>query len=313
MRGEYFGILTAICWAIGIFPFTLSTKYFAATHINLMRLVLAILLLSPFILLIEGVSINYLFAFPGIQNWIWLGLSGVVGLALGDYFSFSAFSAIGARNSSIFNTLAPGTAIIFGYMMLGEKINLIGIIGMLITIAGIIYISLQKRGDDSTISLIGIGHAIGAALCQGAGLVLAKKAYENNDIHIAPFHAAWLRIVGAVIVLIIFTIITKQIRPLLRNSINPNNRKGLLYLSLGTLSGTVLGLTFAMQTISTIDSAVAQTIFSLVPVMAIPLAYFFHKEKITMAIISGASIAIVGVIILIWRNTILEKLILYFQ
>jgi drug/metabolite transporter (DMT)-like permease len=197
--------------------------------------------------------------------------------------------------------------------MLGEKINLIGIIGMLITIAGIIYISLQKRGDDSTISLIGIGHAIGAALCQGAGLVLAKKAYENNDIHIAPFHAAWLRIVGAVIVLIIFTIITKQIRPLLRNSINPNNRKGLLYLSLGTLSGTVLGLTFAMQTISTIDSAVAQTIFSLVPVMAIPLAYFFHKEKITMAIISGASIAIVGVIILIWRNTILEKLILYFQ
>ena len=66
----------------------------------------------------------------------------------------------------------------------------------------------------------------------------------------------------------------------------------------------ILGLTFAMQTISTIDSAVAQTIFSLVPVFAIPLAYLFHKEKITWFIIFGAFIAISGVIILIWRNSI---------
>jgi drug/metabolite transporter (DMT)-like permease len=312
MRGEYFGILTAICWAIGIFPFTLSTKYFAATHINLMRLILALILLSPFIILNEAISLNYLFALPGAQNWIWLGLSGVIGLALGDYFSFSAFKAIGARNSSIFNTLAPGTAIIFGYFMLGEKINLIGLVGIFITLGGIIFISLQKRDDHSKMSLIGIGHAIGAALCQGAGLVLAKKAYENNDIHIAPFHAAWLRIVGAVAVLIVLTIFTRQIKPLLRNSINPENKKGIIYLFFGTLSGTVLGLSFAMQTISMIDSAVAQTIFSLVPVIAIPLAYLLHKEKITIAIIIGAFIAIIGVIILIWRNTIMEKLILNF-
>jgi drug/metabolite transporter (DMT)-like permease len=102
MRGEYYGIITALCWAVGIFPFTLSTKYFQATHINLMRLILAMLLLSPFIIIKENISLANLFWFPGAQNWIWLGLSGIVGLALGDYFSFSAFRAIGARNSSIF-------------------------------------------------------------------------------------------------------------------------------------------------------------------------------------------------------------------
>ena len=68
----------------------------------------------------------------------------------------------------------------------------------------------------------------------------------------------------------------------------------------------MLGLTFAMQTISTIDSAVAQTIFSLVPVFAIPLAYVFHKEKITGSIIFGALIAITGVMVLIWRNNIID-------
>jgi len=151
-----------------------------------------------------------------------------------------------------------------------------------------------------------MGHAIGAALCQGAGLVLAKKAYENNLIEIAPFHAAWLRIMASVIVLLVFAILTREIKPITRNLVKPENKKGLVYLSLGTISGTVLGLTFAMQTISTIDSAVAQTIFSLVPVFAIPLAYFFHKEKITLSIILGALIAIAGVIVLIWRDNIMD-------
>lgn len=306
MRGEYFGIITAFCWAVGIFPFTLSTRYFQATHINLMRLLLALFLLCPFIILKENISFSNLFLFPGYQNWLWLGLSGVVGLALGDYFSFSAFKAIGAKNSSIFSTLAPGTAIIFAYLMLGEQINLIGITGILITISGIIYISLQKKDNQSKMSLVGMGHAIGAALCQGAGLVLAKKAYENNLIEIAPFHAAWLRIMASVIVLLVFAILTREINPITRNLVKPENKKGLVYLSLGTISGTVLGLTFAMQTISTIDSAVAQTIFSLVPVFAIPLAYFFHKEKITLSIILGALIAIAGVIVLIWRDNIMD-------
>jgi len=308
MRGEYFGIITAICWAVGIFPFTLSTKYFQATHVNLMRLVLALIILCPFIIFKEDLSIYNLFSKPGYQNWLWLCLSGVVGLALGDYYSFSAFKAIGAKNSSIFSTLAPGTAILFGYLLLGETINWIGIIGIVITISGITYISFQKKDNKSDLNLIGVSHAIAAALCQGAGLVLAKKAYENNTIEIAPFHAALLRIIASVFVLLILAIITREIKPITRNIVKPENKKGLIYLSLGTLSGTVLGLTFAMQTISTIKTGVAQTIFSLVPVFAIPLAYLFHREKITVSIILGALTAIIGVLILIWRNLILEFL-----
>ena len=306
MRGEYYGIITALCWAIGIFPFTMSTKYFNATHINLMRLVLALTLLSPGIIILEHVSVSDLFILPGFQHWIWLGLSGIVGLALGDYFSFSAFKAIGAKNSSIFSTLAPGSAIIFGYFMLGETINIIGTLGILITIGGIIFISLQKKDEHNSLSLTGVGHAIGAALCQGAGLVLAKKAYENNLNEIAPFHAAWLRIFASVMLLLIISLWSKQIKTITRNVIKKENKKGFIYLILGTLSGTVLGLTFAMQTVSSIDSAVAQTIFSLVPVFAIPLAYLFHKEKITFPILIGAFIAISGVIILIWRNNLIR-------
>jgi drug/metabolite transporter (DMT)-like permease len=302
MKGEYFGVITAICWAVGIFPFALSTRYFRATHINLMRLILALLILSPVIMIAEDISLNKLFSYPGYTNWLWLGLSGVIGLALGDYFSFSSFKAIGAKNSSIFSTLAPGSAILFGYLLLGETINYVGFCGILITIAGIIFISLQQRDSGHTFNVNGIGHAIGAALCQGAGLILAKKAYENNPHEVIAFHAAWIRIFASVCVLFLVAILSGEIRIIGRNVVNPKNKKGLMYMGLGTFFGTVMGLSFAMQTVSIINGAVAQTIFSLVPVFAIQLAYLFHREKITLSVFAGAIIAIAGVIILIWRN-----------
>ena len=302
--GEFFGVITALCWAVGIFPFTISTRYFSSTHVNIGRLLLGLLLLSPFIMAYESLGFKELFLQPGYQNWLWLGVSGAVGLALGDYFSFSAFREVGARNSSILSTLSPGAAIIFGNLMLAEHINGIGLFGIAVTVIGIVLISINKKDSSTKLSAIGIGHGIGAAICQGLGLVLARKAYIDNTIEIAPFHAAWIRIICGFAVLLIFTAIKRDFKGLNRNFTDPKNKRGLLFLSLGTLSGTVLGLTFAMKTVTTIDAAVAQTIFSLVPVFAIPLAYFIHKEKITLRIISGASIAIGGVLVLIWRNNL---------
>jgi len=37
----------------------------------------------------------------------------------------------------------------------------------------------------------------------------------------------------------------------------------------------------------------------------LPLAYLFYKEKITLKSIIGAFIAIIGVMILIWRDALL--------
>lgn len=309
MSGEFYGIITAIVWAIGIFPFSLSTRYFHANHINILRLLLATILLTPFILYKENINFLELISFPNQQYWVWLGLSGVIGLALGDYFSFSSFKYIGARNSSIFSTLAPGAALGFGFILIGERINIIGIIGIIITILGVIYISANKQeSNKSNINLIGIAHAIAAALCQGAGVVLAKKAYDDNTLEIASFHAAWIRIVIGMTVLFLFQLFNKEIKNLRGELVNPKNKKGVIFLLFGTLFATVLGLSLAMQTISLTNSAVAQTLFSLVPVFAIPLAYIFHKEKAGYSIILGALVAVGGVIILVWRDTILHLL-----
>ena len=106
--GEGAALFTAIIWAIGIFPFTEASNRMGAFTVNNFRLLLAALLLSLMLWLGFGIGISEMFSLPNKQQWFWLGLSGLIGLTIGDYFSFSSFSLLGPRLSIIFATLAPG-------------------------------------------------------------------------------------------------------------------------------------------------------------------------------------------------------------
>jgi drug/metabolite transporter (DMT)-like permease len=72
----------------------------------------------------------------------------------------------------------------------------------------------------------------------------------------------------------------------------------------GTLFGPVLGVSLSLKTVSLLEAGIAQTIFSVVPVMAIPIAWLLYKEKITWPVVMAALVALGGVMILIWRQPI---------
>jgi drug/metabolite transporter (DMT)-like permease len=77
---------------------------------------------------------------------------------------------------------------------------------------------------------------------------------------------------------------------------------------LGTLFGPALGMSLSIYTVSLLDPSVAQTIFSLLPAFAYLLSAIFMKDKITGKSMMGLGIAIVGVVVLIWRDEILSYL-----
>lgn len=308
MTGILFGFLTALSWAIGIFPFAEAGKYYGANSINTFRLMLATLLLMAFLLLARGYSLSYLFSFPSPEAWFWLGLSGFVGLSLGDFFSFSAFATMGARNSSIFSTLAPGAAFWLGWILLNEEVNGIGVLGMIITLLGILLLHQFKTaatsGSQYQFTVKGISNAVLAAVCQGAGLVFAKKGFAAQaGQELDPVHATWIRMIIATAVLYAFIIVRNKFIGLHRE-IGKGPARGLWMIMAGTLFGPVLGVSLSLQTVSLLEAGIAQTLFSVVPVMAIPLAYLFYKEKITWPVLAAALVALSGVVILIWRDSL---------
>lgn len=313
--GEITAFLTALSWSIGVFPFTEASRRMNPNTVNHFRLLLGVLILALFLLLVSRLTLMQLFTVPMLQHWLGFGLSGLVGLALGDYFGFTSYAILGTRTASVLTTLAPGASLLLGYFLLGEKLNWLGVLGMAITLSGIIWITMSRKEQAKIAESKfgkkerGIFYGILAALCQGFGLVFAKMgmSYSLNDQHFSSVHATFIRLVVATFVTYGITISIGRMREI-NEPLWENKNKGLKYIIAGTIFGPTLGVVLSMYAVSLINVSVAQTIFSLVPVIVLPLGYLFYREKITLKSALGAFVAISGVIVLIWRNELMEFL-----
>ena len=83
--GEIAALGTSVCWTFTSIFFTLSGRRVGSVIVNQARLLLAVILLSATHLLILG---SWLPDQADGYRWFWLGLSGIIGLALGDGFLF---------------------------------------------------------------------------------------------------------------------------------------------------------------------------------------------------------------------------------
>lgn len=311
--GEVVALGTTLSWSIGIFPFTEAARRLGPNTVNHFRLVLAIVFLSILSFILLGYSPSDLFFIPQQQHWLWFGISGIVGLSLGDYFAFTSFAILGARTGSVFIPLAPAAALITGYFMVGERINFIGLTGMAITLGGVLWLTLSKAekrkippSEHGAIEK-GIIFGILSSVCQGVGVVFANKGFETsvNGSDLPAIHATWIRMVCATLVIYLITAGRGKLKETLQ-PVFENRNKGIKYTFAGTFFGPVLGVSLSMYAVSLLENkpSVAQTIFSLVPVLVLPFNYFFYKEPVKFRSLLGAFIAIGGVLILIWRNEI---------
>src|SRR5688572_12238281 len=134
MSGELAAFATVLSWSIGVFPFTEASRRLGPASVNLYRLLLACVLLTIAAFFFFSTSPRELFTAPLPSQWLWMGISGVVGLALGDHFAFQSFAILGTRVASVFSCLSPGAALLFGYFILDEKISVIGGLGMFVSV-----------------------------------------------------------------------------------------------------------------------------------------------------------------------------------
>ncbi len=78
-------------------------------------------------------------------QWLWLGLSGVVGLGIGDFGLFAAYVMIGPRRSVLIQSSAPIFAALGAYWMSGETISPLAIFGIAVTLTGIAVVLLEQE------------------------------------------------------------------------------------------------------------------------------------------------------------------------
>jgi drug/metabolite transporter (DMT)-like permease len=301
---------TLLCWTAGTFAFTIASRRSEPAAVNRVRLFFATILLSIVVVLLFGLPASELFTLPTAQEWFWLGLSGIIGLTLGDYFSFTAYRILGSSRTSLFNTFAPVAALLLGMVMLGETINITGLTGMLISIGGIVWFirSTRKSRDESidrTHLTQGISFAILGAVGQGLGLVCAKKGLNivhTNGSDLSAVHATWIRMGIA-------TLAAYSIAVFKRNVIKEfitlsSERERFIPLITGTVFGPVTGVSLSLLAAIHLQVGIAQTIFSMLPLTVMFAATVSGREKLNASSVIAALICMAGVFVLVWRDEI---------
>ena len=281
---------------------------------NLMRLSLGALLVFITALVFEFNSISNIFSASYSKAWLWLGLSGVVSLGLGDYLSYRMYTILSPRFGAVFTSISPASALLFGILLLDETINFIGIMGMAITIGGVMSMSFSRsernaipdHGHGSV--LTGIVYGTIGALCHGIGLVFSKMGFVSQSLPgfpVGPITGSFIRYCVAAVLVIAILFFTKKLSKQIK--LLKQQQGAVLKITLGAiLLGPVLAVSCAMISIQYINVAVSQTIFALVPVLALFIAHYVYKEKITPHAMAGIAMAITGVALLIWRNDLIR-------
>lgn len=301
--------ITLVCWTVGTFAFTQASEHYSPKSVNRVRLLFAAILLTIITCVWLQVNPVLLFTAPFPEHWMWLGVSGIVGLSIGDYFAFTAFKMLGSSRASLFNTFAPGAALFGGYLVLGEQLNTMGLFGMAISISGIIWFiqmtsAKQKAAVTKQEFTKGIVYAILGALCQGLGLVFAKKGLiiDAGFGRILPLHATWIRMVAATISIYAVGVFRGGLwQEFKAVTFTPAVIKPV---ALGTLFGPVIGVSMSLYAASVIEVSLAQTIFSLLPISVMLAAVLLRKEKLEATSFIAAIIGVAGVFVLVWRNEI---------
>ncbi len=294
--GEFAALLTTVFWTITALSFETAGKRIGSLHLNLLRLGLAILLLTAFSWFRRSMPVPL---DATSHQWTWLSISGLVGFVIGDYCLFQAFIIIGARVSMLFMTLAPPIAAFTGWYFYGDIISGKGALGMFITMIGIALVifvrtpsALKPSSRYSKVKLAlplqGIILAFIAAMGQGVGLVLSKHGMQQYD----PFSSSQIRVIAGFIgFAIVFTILGKW----KELPASFKDGKAMLWLAVGAVFGPFLGVSFSMIAVQHTTAGIAQTIMSLVPVLIIPPAMVISGERPKLREIIGAIVAVIGV------------------
>jgi drug/metabolite transporter (DMT)-like permease len=202
-------------------------------------------------------------------------------------------------------TLAPLSAALMAWVTLGQQMTGKSVIAMLVTLWGI-GISVLGRGDHHKISLKlpvnGVLYAIGAAVCQGVGLVLSKIGMDHYEVSmmaeadipewLIPFSANFYRCIAGIIGFSLLLFYRDGMAPL-REAVH--DKKGLSVATATTIFGPFVGVGFSLMAVQYTAAGIASTLMAMTPIIIILPSYWLFHEKITWRSVIGAVISVLGV------------------
>jgi len=274
--GEIAGLATSFFFALTSIIFASTGRMVGSQVTNRIRLIFALfyLVILNIVLFREPLPFS-----AESSRWVWLGLSGVIGLSLGDAFYFQSLVSVGARLGSLLLSLAPIFGSVIAWIFFGETLNVLQITGIALALAGIGWGGMSHEEPPNTPhghTRRGVFFGVLAGLGQATGLVLSKQGMFGE---FSPFQANVIRMLAATIFIWIWTGFQGSVGTTFKSM--RESPQALRLLALGALVGPVLGVSsslFCRSVILYIKKKLAGRRL-LGPSLQLPVSqfYFWHR------------------------------------
>ncbi|MFO7654037.1 MAG: DMT family transporter [Candidatus Krumholzibacteriia bacterium] len=315
LYGESMAVLAAVIFAWTSVLFTTAGDRLGVTTVNLLRLPVATLCLGLTHVVVTGDLIP---AQLGPRETFWIGLSGVVGLAVGDSALFRAFTLVGPRRGMMMMATAPVFTAVAAWLLLGERLGPQALAGIALVIGGVLLATARRdpgggryRNLAPALLRTGLLLALVAAAGQGLGSAFAKLGMTGAAAEAAgaaaagvarpgvdPLGATLTRMFWASVAYWLFVVPRHRLPSLIAPL---KDRRGALALAAAILLGPFVSVWISLVAIKHAEAGVAQVLLGTVPIFVILPAWLVYRDRPSPLALAGVGVAVGGGALLFLR------------
>jgi drug/metabolite transporter (DMT)-like permease len=302
--GELAALSCSVLWAACSLAFASAGCRVGAGGVNQLRIYLALVALGALHPLVVGLP------WPaGISDrqLITLALSGLAGLAVGDYFLFRCMTVVGPRIGTLLMASSPVFTALLAWAAFDETILLFGVLGMAVTLGGVVLVLVDRRAVEGWQAAPGDRRALAVsfgflgALGQSAGFLLTRHgmAAEGVDELVVPaFSVTLVRMASAALALTLTSAMFGRFGAVVRAV---RDRRAFGLIAIGAVFGPILGVWMSVVAVHHAKAGIAATLMSLAPVLMLPIGRIAYGSRPGVLGVVGTLVAVGGATLLVLR------------
>jgi len=227
-------------------------------------------------------------ALPTLKEWSWLLMMGILMFVMANGLSTWSLKYIPTGLSALIGALYPLSVVLIERVFYGSRnMTALTIVGLLLGVTGVGIVFYENAFHEHPQGfLFGLLLSVIAMLAWSVGTIFIAR----NKVNLNPYYATgWQMLIGSAL-LFVLAFFTQPLVPL--QDLSPKVWWVIAYL---VLMGSVLAFVAFIYSMKKLPAAIASLYAYINPLVAMVIAAWVLKEKLTMNIFWGALVTLSGV------------------
>lgn len=284
--GAFAALGSAFFWALAAILFRRVGDQVSAMGLNFNKGLVAFICLGILLLFIDTATVD-------AQSLLFLTISGLIGICIGDSLYFVALVRLGPRLTLLLGALIPVVVGLISIVFLGETISAISMAGLVLTIVGVTFVLWEKTPASDTHAPIkhwkaGLFFGLLFVFAEATGIVFTKVGVEE----LPSLQATFIRQTSAIIGLTFWGLAAGTLVGWMKPLKDPVIRNKVI---IAAFIGAFIGIWLSVLALKNTHATVATALNSTSPLFILPLAAYMMHETISRRAIFGTAVAVTGI------------------